>query len=70
MEERIRWGEEFSFYYTDEEYWISQNENGYYLTRVRGEVTQKFITSKDIFIKGKVGDKIFLEIWDDIKDQF
>lgn len=45
LQERIGWGEEFSFDYKETEYWISKNEDGYYLTRSKDSMTQDFDTS-------------------------
>ncbi|WP_245640150.1 hypothetical protein [Paenibacillus dakarensis] len=37
--QRVGWGEEFQFYYKNEQYWISTNEEGYYLTRGKDSYT-------------------------------
>ena len=42
--ERVGWGEEFSFQYCGDEYWISQNAKGRYLTRVADGYAQDFRT--------------------------
>ena len=70
IKERVGWGEEFLFYYNNEEYWISQNDSKRYLTRVRGSVTQEFQTTEELFENGRVEGKSLLEIWDDIKQYF
>ena len=67
--ERVGWGEEFSFFYRDEQYWISQNSEGRYLTKVNGSYTQSFKTTEELFQLGKVEGKAIIEIWDDIKEQ-
>ena len=46
IKKRVGWGEEFLFYYNNEEYWISQSSTKRYLTRVRGSVTQEFQTTE------------------------
>ncbi|MFN7253188.1 MAG: hypothetical protein ACK4M9_20810 [Anaerobacillus sp.] len=66
FQERIGWGEEFNFYYRDAEYWISQNSDGYYLTKVKGAITQKFNTSEQLFELGTVGGKQLTEIFGEI----
>lgn len=68
--ERVTWGEEFSFKYNNEQYWISQNKDGRYLTRVSDSYTQKFKTTKELFEKGKIEGKSIFEIWDSICKQF
>ena len=70
IKKRVGWGEEFLFYYNNEEYWISQSSTKRYLTRVRGSVTQEFQTTEELFEKGRVEEKTLLEIWDDIKQYF
>lgn len=68
--ERVGWGEEFSFYYNGEQYWISQNSEGQYLTKVNGSQTQCFKTSEELFQNAKVEGHLIIEIWDNINDQF
>lgn len=68
--ERVGWGEEFSFDYNGEQYWISQNDDCLYLTRVKGSITQEFKTTQELFENGRVEGKLLLEIWDDIKEYF
>ncbi|WP_330502666.1 hypothetical protein V2I71_12720 [Peribacillus frigoritolerans] len=52
FQEGIAIGEEYSFTYQNEEYWISQNPGAYYLTRVRGSYTQEFEASEALFKNG------------------
>ncbi|OAH52913.1 MULTISPECIES: hypothetical protein [Bacillaceae] len=66
LQERVGWGEEFSFDYKNEEYWISQNVDGYYLTRSRGSITQEFDTSKALFENGTIEGQLLSEIYTDI----
>lgn len=68
--ERVEWGEEFLFVYNDESYWISQNENGRYLTKVKGCETQEFRTTKELFEKGRIEGKKICDIWEEIKEYF
>ncbi|MCQ1530218.1 hypothetical protein [Lutispora saccharofermentans] len=68
--ERVTWGEEFSFKYNNEKYWISQNKDGRYLTRVRDSYTQGFKTTAELFEKGRIEGKTILEIWSFIHEQF
>ena len=67
---RVEWGEEFSFYYKKDQYWISQNGSVRYLTRVRGSETQEFQNTQELFENGRVEGKSIFEIWEDIKDSF
>ncbi|MGG3453570.1 hypothetical protein [Paenibacillus rhizolycopersici] len=62
--QRVGWGEEFQFYYENEEYWISINKEGYYLTRGKDSYTQSFSTAEELFRRGQVEGKIIFEIWD------
>jgi hypothetical protein len=66
LQERVAMGEEFDFYYKNEQYWISQNIDGYYLTRVKGSITQKFDTSQSLFKNGTIEGKSLSEIYMDI----
>ncbi|MCI2256679.1 hypothetical protein L2D08_20310 [Domibacillus sp. PGB-M46] len=67
LQERVGWGEEFSFDYKGEEYWISQNTDGYFLTRSKDSMTQEFDTSEALFVKGKINGKYLSEIYSDIE---
>ncbi|WP_410771301.1 hypothetical protein [Fontibacillus sp. BL9] len=62
--QRVEWGEEFQFYYQNEEYWISTNKEGYYLTRGKDSYTQSFRTAEELFNEGQIDGKTLLEIWD------
>ena len=68
--ERVGWGEEFSFFYHGEKYWISQNDEGRYLTKVNGNETQKFRNSEELFQNGKIEGRTISQIWDEIKEYF
>lgn len=61
--ERVGWGEEFSFYYQDEQYWISRNENGLYLTREKDSYYQSFKTSEDLFLNGRIDGQSIKDLW-------
>ncbi len=66
FQERIGWGEELNFYYKNEEYWISRNLNGCHLTKVKGSITQTFVTSEELFQKGRIEGKFLTDIYEDI----
>ncbi|MBE7031467.1 MAG: hypothetical protein E7401_00720 [Ruminococcaceae bacterium] len=68
--DRVAWGEEFFFFYNSEKYWISQNELGLYLTRVKDSYTQSFNTAQELFENGLVDGKTIAEIWDCIEGYF
>lgn len=68
--ERVGWGEEFPFQYRGDEYWISQNAEGRYLTRVADGYSQDFRTTHELFDKAQIDGKTILQIWDEIKNQF
>ncbi len=68
--ERVNGGEEFLFEYNNEEYWISQNKYGYYLTKVSNGATQEFDRVSELFKNAKIDGKTILEIWNIIKEQF
>ncbi|MCK1985759.1 MULTISPECIES: hypothetical protein [Peribacillus] len=67
FQEGIAIGEEYSFIYQNEEYWISQNPGSYYLTRVRGAYTQEFKTSEALFKYGTIEEKLLSEIYMDFE---
>jgi hypothetical protein len=54
LKERVAIGEEFSFNHRNGEYWISQNPDGYYLTRVKDSFTQEFDTPEALFENGMI----------------
>ncbi|NMO95009.1 hypothetical protein HII30_04295 [Paenibacillus lemnae] len=62
--QRVGWGEEFQFYYKDEEYWISLNKEGYYLTRGKDSYTQSFATTEELFREGRIDGKSIYDIWE------
>ncbi|MCE5170974.1 hypothetical protein LQV63_16850 [Paenibacillus profundus] len=61
--QRVGWGEEFQFYYQNEEYWISTNKEGYYLTRGKDSFTQSFQTAEELFKEGRIDGETILELW-------
>jgi hypothetical protein len=61
--ERVGWGEEFTFFYQDERYWISRNENGLYLTREKDRYYQSFKTSEDLFLNGRIDGQSIKDLW-------
>ncbi|SFQ99883.1 MULTISPECIES: hypothetical protein [unclassified Paenibacillus] len=65
--ERFEMGEEFQFYYKNDSYWISQNEEEYFLTRQRDSFSQSFESARELFDNGKIEDKTILELWDSIE---
>ncbi|AHC19231.1 MULTISPECIES: hypothetical protein [Paenibacillus] len=65
--ERFEMGEEFQFYYKNDSYWISQNEEEYFLTRQRDSFSQSFESARELFNNGKIEDKTILELWDSIE---
>jgi hypothetical protein len=66
FQKRIGWGEEFNFYYKDEEYWISQNPNRFHLTKVKGAITQTFETADQLFQNGRIMGNLLKEIYEEI----
>ncbi|GGI11502.1 hypothetical protein [Gottfriedia solisilvae] len=67
FQEGIAIGEEYSFTYQNEEYWVSQNPGAYYFTRVRDSYTQEFETSEALFKIGKIEGRLLSEIYMDIE---
>ena len=63
----IHIGEEYNFHYGNNEYWISQDEERFYLTKVKGSVTQEFSTAKQLFEEGKVDGRFISDIYEDIE---
>lgn len=70
MEKSLEYGEEYGFIYQNKKYWISQNEQGNYLTNATDEETQEFKNSNDLLEHGRIENKSLKDIWDDIKEQF
>ena len=66
----VGYGMEYLLYFNDEEYWISCNSEGYYLTRSKDSYSQDFLNSEELFENGRIDGKSILEIWEEIKDQF
>ncbi|MED4080316.1 hypothetical protein P4637_18770 [Halalkalibacterium halodurans] len=64
FKDRILMGEEFQFYFKDQSYWISQNENGYFLTREHDGYSQSFKSVDDLFRLGIIQGKTLEEIFD------
>ncbi len=69
MAESLSYGEEYNFYYKDAEFWISQNDDGNYLTEVGG-TTQIFKSAEELLENAKIDGKTIQDIWEEIKDQF
>ncbi|MGB8000207.1 MAG: hypothetical protein WCF60_09010 [Anaerobacillus sp.] len=65
----IQIGEEYNFNYGNNEYWISQDEERFYLTKVigSGSVTQEFRTATQLFEEGKVDGRFISDIYEDIE---
>lgn len=70
LAERISWGEEFLFVYENEHYWISQNGNGHFFTRVSDGNTQEFKTAQDLLDNARIKNKSIHLLWDKISEQF
>lgn len=64
----VKYGVEHNFYIEDEEYWISRNADGYYVTRVRDSFTQAFVTSEKLFESAQINGKTILELWNTIQE--
>lgn len=66
LKQRVSMGEEFQFYYQGESYWISRNQEGFYLTRVRDSNSQAFKTSSELFESGRIEGKTILALWNEL----
>lgn len=64
----VQCGMEYNFYIDDAEYWISHNEDGYYLTRVIDSYTQEFSSSDELFQNARICGKTISELWDVIQE--
>ena len=70
FKEAIEEGQELSFDYKGEEYWISRvlrEEKSFLLTRSSDSYTQEFTTSDELFMVGLVEGKPFIKIVKDIE---
>ncbi|ADM69347.2 hypothetical protein GMA19_01516 [Paenibacillus polymyxa E681] len=65
--EHFEMREEFQFSYKNDSYWISENEEGYFLTRERDSFSQSFESARELLVNGKIDDKTVLELWDSIE---
>lgn len=70
MEDSLKYGEEYNFYYKDREFWISKNTEGNYLTEVGSGQTQEFKNVEELLDNARIDGKSILTIWKDIEDQF
>ena len=63
FKEAIEEGQELAFDYKDEEWWISRvpEEKSFLLTRGKYSYTQRFDTAQELFNKGIVDGKPFIE---------
>ncbi|EAD5710020.1 hypothetical protein ACI6K3_001486 [Listeria innocua] len=66
----LAYGEEYNFYYKNEEYWLSKNQEGHYLTKVPDGETQEFKTSEDLLETARISEILIIEIWGDMQNQF
>ncbi|QOS80853.1 hypothetical protein JNUCC31_08265 [Paenibacillus sp. JNUCC31] len=66
MKQRVEMGEEFQFYYKLDSYWISHNQAGFYLTRVKDSYSQFFKTSNELFKDAQIEGKKLLELWNEL----
>lgn len=63
----VKKGMEYNFYVNNNEFWISRNNEGYYLTRVKDSNTQAFLEADNLFENAIIdGEKIF-HWWNQIK---
>lgn len=65
--QRVAMGEEFQFYYKNEGYWISRNNESFYLTRVQDSSSQTFKTSEDLFKEGRIENKTIHELREELE---
>lgn len=63
LKDMVKHGMEYNFYFENEEYWISHNDDGYYVTRVRDSYSQEFKTSEELFLKAKINKKTISALW-------
>ena len=59
-------GEESQFYYRNQSFWISRNQEGYFLTRVRDSFSQAFKTSNELFENARIDGNTILELWNEL----
>ena len=64
--ERVKQGEELNFFHGDFEYWISNNEQGYYLTKYK---TKKYENADELFNNAKIEGVTLKELWVEIQPQ-
>lgn len=59
--------EELNFYYNNIEYWISYDDDVYYLTDATNKISQEFKTPEQLFENGTIEAKRIKDIWNDVK---
>jgi hypothetical protein len=65
--QRVEMGEEFQVYHDGKEYWISQNVNGYYFTRVKDRFSQDFKSATDLLENATIDSKLIKHLWGEIE---
>lgn len=60
-------GREVEFYYKDDKYSISNNKEGWYLTKFYSGKDQAFKTVEELLEYGRIDSKKIEEIWEKVK---
>ena len=63
----LKVGHEVEFYYQNHKYSISNNKDGWYLTKYFDENDQSFKTSQELLKNGRIDSKTLEEIWNEVK---
>jgi hypothetical protein len=63
LQKSINIGEERSFEYKSNGYWISQNPGKCYLTRIRDSYTQEFNSPKELFEKATIDGHFLCDLY-------
>ncbi|WP_332692977.1 hypothetical protein [Halalkalibacter lacteus] len=63
LQKSVNIGEEISFEYKNDRYWISQNPGKCYLTRVSDSYTQEFNSPKELFEKATIDGRTLSELY-------
>lgn len=67
LQKKISIGEEISFIYKGDRYWISQDLKKYYLSRVKDSFTQDFNSIDELFENATIDGKTLSSIYNELE---
>ncbi|BBB90444.1 hypothetical protein [Methylomusa anaerophila] len=67
LEHDLEMGHEVEFFHMEQKYSISNNKDGWYLTRLYDENYQSFKTAQELLEYGRINGKTLADIWNQVK---